>query len=86
MGFELSTLEVKLFLIDTLALEGVSPADIPDDMPLFQDGLELDSIDVLELGMAMRQRYRIQFGPENSFKESLKTVKSMTDFMNGSGV
>ncbi|WP_288989554.1 phosphopantetheine-binding protein, partial [uncultured Cobetia sp.] len=45
-------LELKQLIIDTLELEDITPDDIVADEPLFVDGLGLDSIDALELGLA----------------------------------
>ena len=42
--------ELKQLIIDSLALEEITPSDIKDDEPLFNEGLGLDSIDALELG------------------------------------
>jgi acyl carrier protein len=51
--------EVKQFIIDVLQLEGITPGDIDSDAPLFGGGLGLDSIDALELGVALHKRYEI---------------------------
>jgi acyl carrier protein len=51
--------EVKRMIIDVLQLEGIGPFDIDSDAPLFGDGLGLDSIDALELGVALHKRYGI---------------------------
>jgi acyl carrier protein len=51
--------EIKQLIIDVLQLEDITPADIDTDAPLFVDGLGLDSIDALELGVALHKRYGI---------------------------
>jgi acyl carrier protein len=51
--------EIKQLIIDVLQLEDVTPTDIESDAPLFVDGLGLDSIDALELGVAIQKRYGI---------------------------
>ena len=51
--------EIKQLIIDVLQLEDITPADIDADAPLFVDGLGLDSIDALELGVAIQKRYGI---------------------------
>lgn len=51
--------EVKQLIIEVLQLEDITPADIDTDAPLFVDGLGLDSIDALELGVALHKRYGI---------------------------
>lgn len=49
--------DLKRFIIDTLALEDIQPDDIDDDEPLFANGLGLDSIDGLELDIALRKEF-----------------------------
>ena len=53
-------LEVKQMIIDTLELEDVEAAEIIDDEPLFVEGLGLDSIDALEIGLALQKQYGIK--------------------------
>jgi acyl carrier protein len=57
--------EVKQVIIDVLQLEDISPADIETDAPLFIDGLGLDSIDALELGVAIQKRYGISLSADS---------------------
>jgi acyl carrier protein len=57
--------ELKQLIIDSLKLEGVGSADIDRDSPLFFEGLGLDSIDALELGVAIEQRYGIHFDEDS---------------------
>jgi acyl carrier protein len=51
--------EIKQLIIDVLQLEDITPADIDSEAPLFGEGLGLDSIDALELGVAIQKRYEI---------------------------
>lgn len=51
--------ELKRMIIDTLELEDIEPADIVDDEPLFVEGLGLDSIDALEIGLMLQVNYGI---------------------------
>ena len=51
--------EIKQMIIDVLQLEDITPPDIDSDAPLFVEGLGLDSIDALELGVAIQKRYSI---------------------------
>jgi acyl carrier protein len=57
--------EVKQMIIDVLQLEDVTPADIDADAPLFVEGLGLDSIDALELGVALQKRYGITLSADS---------------------
>jgi acyl carrier protein len=57
--------EIKNLIIGVLQLEDVTTADIDSDAPLFGDGLGLDSIDALELGVAIYKRYGIRLSAES---------------------
>lgn len=52
-------LEIKEIIISALALEDVTASDIETAEPLFVKGLGLDSIDALELGLALQKRYGV---------------------------
>jgi acyl carrier protein len=58
--------EVKQVIIDVLQLEDMTTADIVTDEPLFVDGLGLDSIDALELGVAIQKRYGISLSADSA--------------------
>ena len=51
--------EIKELIVSALSLEDVRPQDIETDAPLFVEGLGLDSIDALELGVALQKRYGV---------------------------
>ena len=51
--------EIKELIVTALSLEDVRPQDIATDAPLFVEGLGLDSIDALELGVALQKRYGV---------------------------
>ena len=70
--------ELKQMIIDVLALEDIRIEDIDTDAPLFGDGLGLDSIDALELGLALKKRYGIHLNAESSeTKEHFKSIQSL---------
>ena len=58
-------LEVKNLIIDVLQLEDIGPDAIDTDAPVFVEGLGLDSIDALELGVALQKRYGITLSAES---------------------
>jgi acyl carrier protein len=58
------SLELKHLLIETLELEDIAPGDIDPEAPLFGEGLGLDSIDALELGLALQKRFGIKLDAE----------------------
>jgi len=70
--------EIKQLIVEALELEDLSPEDIGDDVELFGDGLGLDSIDALELGIALRKKYPIQLeSGEAGNREHFRTVNSL---------
>ena len=58
--------EVKELIIDVLQLEDITPADIDASAPLFGEGLGLDSIDALELGVALQKKYGIVLSADSA--------------------
>jgi acyl carrier protein len=68
--------EVKQLIIDALQLEDITPADIDTDAPLFIEGLGLDSIDALELGVALQKRYGISLSADS--EETRRHFKSVS--------
>jgi acyl carrier protein len=72
--------EIKQLIIDALALEDISVADIDSHAPLFNDGLGLDSIDALELGLAIRKKYQIKIDAEKD--EVVKIFASVSSLAN----
>jgi acyl carrier protein len=76
--------EVKELIISTLNLEDISAAEINSDEPLFNDGLGLDSIDALELGIALQQTYGINFkSATDDTKKHFYSVKTLAEFVKG---
>ncbi|MCF6806833.1 phosphopantetheine-binding protein [Thiotrichales bacterium 19S9-12] len=77
--------EVKQMIIDVLNLEDITLADIKSDQPLFGDegdGLGLDSIDALELGVAIKKRYNITIdSDDDSVKEHFESVRNLALFI-----
>ncbi len=84
----ITALEMKQFIIDTLGLEDLTPDAIGDEEPLFAGGLGLDSIDALELGIALRKRYQVQAVEQDpAARDHFRTVSSLVAFVaeNGRG-
>lgn len=59
-------LEIKTLIIDVLNLEDIKPGDIDSTAPLFVEGLGLDSIDALELGLALHKRFAISMSTDST--------------------
>jgi len=79
-------LEIKTLIIETLNLEDIAPEDIDSTEPLFVDGLGLDSIDALELGMAIQKTYGLKFDPDkDDVKLHFASVRNLAKFISASG-
>jgi acyl carrier protein len=63
--------ELRHLIVDALTLDDVSAADIEATAPLFVTGLGLDSIDALELGIAIEKRYGVRFAASNEQNERI---------------
>lgn len=74
--------EVKTLIIEALNLEGMTPDDIETDAPLFGDGLGLDSIDALELGLAIKNRYGVVLSAESEdTRKHFHSVASLVELI-----
>ena len=74
--------ELKLKVIDALNLEGMVPEDIDENAPLFGDqGLGLDSIDVLDLIVLLEKNYGIRLATPQEGKEVFKSIAVMAEYV-----
>ena len=80
---DISTLEIKRFIVQTLDLEDTRPEDIGDDQALFADGLGLDSIDAFELGVALKKAYRLSMeeGETAGMAQHFRTPATLAAFV-----
>ena len=74
--------ELKEMIIESLDLEDISVEDIDSKEPLFNEGLGLDSIDALELGLAIRKKYNVRIDAEQSdVVKIFASVAALADFI-----
>lgn len=74
--------ELKSLIIETLVLEDVSVQDIETEMPLFGDGLGLDSIDSLEIAMLLEERYGVTLEDDPDVNQEIFfSVASLAKFV-----
>ncbi|MBQ4440328.1 MAG: acyl carrier protein [Kiritimatiellae bacterium] len=74
--------KIKEIIVSSLDLEDVSPDEITDEAPLFGEGLGLDSIDALELGMAIKKAFGISFSKDPAEnKKTFYSVKTIADYV-----
>ena len=75
-------LKIKELIIESLDLEDISPDDIQTEEPLFDEGLGLDSIDALELGMALQAQFGVKIDADDeNTREYFRSVASLAKFV-----
>jgi acyl carrier protein len=78
--------DIKELIISSLALEDLTPADIDASAPLFVNGLGLDSIDALELGLALQKRYGVSLSAESEeVRAHFASVRTLAAFVTAQG-
>lgn len=79
---ELET-ELKTLIIEALNLEDMNTDDIQTEEPLFGEGLGLDSIDALELGLAIKKQYNVVLDADNTeTREHFASVANLAKYIN----
>lgn len=76
-------IQIKELIIDSLGLEDITTDDIADDMALFgDDGLGLDSVDALELGLAIQKKFGLQMESDSSqLREYFFSVNTLANYI-----
>lgn len=74
--------EIKELIISSLALEDITAQDIDASEALFVDGLGLDSIDALELGLALQKRYGVSMSADSEqTRQHFRSVQALAAFV-----
>ena len=73
--------DLKELIISSLNLGDVTPDQIVDDAPLFGEGLGLDSIDALELAVAIERKYRVTIPDEAVGKKVFASVGALAQYV-----
>ena len=74
--------QLKDLIVEALALEDVEPAEIQTEEALFVEGLGLDSIDALELALAIQEKFGVATSPDDERNQELfYSVKTLADFI-----
>jgi acyl carrier protein len=74
--------ELKELIIGSLDMENITPDEISSSDPIFNEGLGLDSIDALELGMAIKKRYGVSFGTDKvENQRHFSSISTLADFI-----
>lgn len=74
--------QIKEVIISSLQLEDITPENIVDSDPLFGEGLGLDSIDALELGVALKKKFGVKFSSESGEnKKHFASVNALAEYI-----
>lgn len=73
--------ELKELIIRAANLDDVTPEEIEDDQPLFVEGLGLDSIDALELSVALEAQYGINISDSDTAKAAFASIDALAHFV-----
>ncbi|MFY8275209.1 phosphopantetheine-binding protein [Pseudoalteromonas sp. SSDWG2] len=75
-------LQLKQLIISSLDLEDIEVSDIDDSEPLFIDGLGLDSIDALELGLAIKKEFNVKIDANSEqTKAHFASINALAEFI-----
>jgi acyl carrier protein len=75
--------DLKALLVRRLRLHGVQPDSIGDAEPLVQGPLGLDSIDMLDLALAVEEAYGVKITDEQIGQQAFRTISALADFVQG---
>ncbi len=75
--------KIKALLVDELNLQDHRPEDIPDDLPLFGEGLALDSLDALQLAVALEEQFGVKIPEGDEARAIFRNVASIATFIEG---
>jgi acyl carrier protein len=73
--------EIKQLIVEALQLQDVDPASISDTDALFGDGLNLDSIDALELATAIARKYDVKVSQDQETRDAFRSVRHLAEFI-----
>lgn len=74
---------IKRLLVDKLHLDGMTPESIQDDLPLFGEGLGLDSVDALELVVALEKEFNLRIQSHEVGREAFASVAALAGYVDG---
>jgi acyl carrier protein len=79
MDLDSLRMEVKCLIVKELNLEGRDPSSIPDDAPLFREGLGLDSLDALQLAVALEEQMGVPIPEGDEGRAIFRSVRSLSE-------
>lgn len=84
VDFEQLKYDIKDMIIVECEKEDIEPDDIADDVELFSDesGLELDSLDALQISMGLLNKYGVRLGDSKEFRRNVTTIEKLAEYIN----
>ena len=74
--------EIRRVVMSSVEMDGLTEEDLSSDVPLFGEGIGLDSIDALEIGAALRTKYRVRFKANtDENRRHFRTIASLASFI-----
>ncbi len=73
--------QLKEILVNDLKLQGINPEDISDTEPLFGEGLELDSLDAVELVVLIQKHFDIQIADMEEGQKAFESINSLAQYI-----
>ena len=76
-------LRLKTMIIEECEKEDISPDEISDDVELFSEasGLELDSLDALQISMGLQTQFKVRLGDSKEFRRVVTTINALADYI-----
>jgi len=76
-------LEIKLLIMETLSITDIDPNEVDNEKPLFGGGnnLTLDSVDAIEIIMAIQRKYGIRITDQNLARQVIRSVNNIAEFL-----
>jgi acyl carrier protein len=84
MDMEKLKFDLKSMIIEECEKEDITPNDIADDVELFSDksGLELDSLDALQISMGLQNKFGVRLGDSKDFRRVVTTIDDLAIYVN----
>lgn len=73
--------QIKEIIVRDLKLQGITPEEIKDDAPLFEEGLGLDSLDAVELVVLVQKHFGVQIEDMDEGQAAFKSVNTLAEFI-----
>ena len=83
MNIEQLKHDLKVMIIEECEKEDITPEEVRDDLELFSDeiGLELDSLDALQISMGLQKKYSIRLGDSKEFRRRVTTIQKLAEYI-----